>query len=66
MVSTGELRSSLIILPANSVSLCLYSDSRAQGLGDTSCIPKDRGKQLEGRKEEERIERRDEFFLRLI
>jgi hypothetical protein len=33
------------------VSLCLYSDSRAQGLGDSSCIPKDRGKQLEGKKE---------------
>jgi hypothetical protein len=37
------------------VSLCLYSDSRAQGLGGTSGIPKDRGlKQLEGRKEEDR------------
>jgi hypothetical protein len=34
-----------------SVSLCLYSESRAQGLGDSSCIPKDRGKQLERRKE---------------
>jgi hypothetical protein len=35
-------------------------------LGDTSCIPKDRGKQLEERKkrrdEKEEKERRDEVF----
>jgi hypothetical protein len=55
------------ILGPKCVSMCLYSDSRAQGLGDTSCIPKDRGKQLEGRKErkgrEEEKEERREVFL---
>jgi hypothetical protein len=46
------------------------NDSRAQGLGDTSFIPKDRGKQLEGRKEEEKRGRRGRekrrSLLRLI
>jgi hypothetical protein len=48
------------------VSLSLYSDSREQGLGDTSCIPKDRGKQLEGRKERgEKRKRKEMKSLRL-